>query len=320
MTLTRTPPATRRKAYSPINTRWCYVFILPSLILAGLFTFWPLLASWYYSLHAWSGFTVDRTFVGLSNYLQLTRDPQFWNAFRNSFLFMIITVPVRLFLALIIAIVLNDRAFRAAPIFRTVFFLPVVTTTAIVGLVMTFILSPSNGPVNQMLMGIGVISQPIGFLTDPRLALPTVMATSVWKFFGISMVYWLAALQSIPKELYEAARLDGASTWRMHLHITAPLLRIYAVVIVIITAANTLRIFDLVQTMTGGGPYFATEVMEVFIYRTAFSVLGGGVPQLGLASAAGVLFGVTVMVIAVLQAGATRRLNQLRAATGGDQR
>jgi len=313
--------ARSRPSHQPLRhaAAWCYLFVLPGLALAVLFTFWPLAAAWYYSFQEWSGFTKDMDFVGLANYVRLIMDAQFWNAFAHSFLFMIVTVPVRLVLALVLAIVLNDRLFRMATFFRTVFFLPVVTTTAIVGLVMTFVLDPSSGPVNHVLLALGVVDAPVGFLTDPHLAMPTVMATSVWKFFGISLVYWLAALQSIPAELYEAARIDGASGLRMHLTITAPLLKVYAVVIVVITAANTLRIFDLVQTMTGGGPYFATEVIEVYIYRTAFSVLGGGVPQLGLASAAGVFFGVTVMIIALLQVGATRRLAGLRNAVGAGQ-
>lgn len=312
--------ASRRSPYARSTIRWCYLFILPSLILALLFTFWPIAVSWYYSLLDWSGFLGDRTFVGLANYRELTKNPQFWNAFKNSFLFMIITVPARLVLALIVAIVLNDRLLKLSPIFRTFLFIPVVTTTAIVGILMTFILSPSNGPVNQILLGLGLVDRPVGFLTDPHMALWTVMAVSVWKSFGVSMVYWLAALQSIPAELYEAARIDGASALRMHWSITVPLLRTFAIIIILITAANTLRIFDLVQTMTQGGPYFATEVMEVFIYRTAFSVLGGGVPRLGLASAAGVFFGVAVMIIALLQGWAGRRVGQLRRDLGQGRR
>lgn len=292
--------------------RWCYLFVTPSLLLALLFTFWPMAVSWYYSLLDWSGFLDEQAFVGLANYLELVKDPQFWNAFKNSFMFVIVAVPIRLVLALIVAVLLNDRLLRLSPVFRTFFFIPVVTTTAIVGILMTFLLSPSNGPANQILLGLGLVDNPVGFLTDPSLALWTVMGVSVWKHFGVTMIYWLAALQSIPSELYEAARIDGASTVKMHVFVTVPLLRMFAIIIIVITAVNTLQIFDLVQTMTGGGPFFATEVMEVFIYRTAFSVLGGGVPRLGYASAAGVFFGVAIMVLALFQGWAARRVGQLR--------
>lgn len=300
---------------------WCYVFVALSLVLAIMFTFWPMAVSWYYSLLDWTGFLGEKTFLGLGNYFELVKDQQFWNAFKNSFFFIIAAVPIRLVLTLIVAILLNDRMLKLSPIFRTFFFIPVITTTAIIGILMTFLLSPSNnGPVDQILVGIGVVDNPVGFLTDPSLALWTVMGVSVWKHFGVTMVYWLAALQSIPSELYEAAKIDGASTFKMHLGITVPLLKIFAIIIIVITAANTLQIFDLVQTMTGGGPYFATEVMEVFIYRTAFSVLGGGVPRLGYASAAGVFFGVTVMVLALFQGWATRRVGQLRRDLGAGRR
>lgn len=299
------------------NARWCYLFVLPSLVLAGMFTFWPMVASWYYSALDWSGFGTTGEFIGLDNYRELIADEYFWNAFGNSFLFMTVTVPIRLGLALLVAIILNDVRLRLAPIFRTLFFLPVVTTTAIVGILMTFLLSPRGGAVNQILMFVGLTDMPLGFLTDPNLALWSVMGVSIWKGFGISMIYWLAALQSIPSELYEAARVDCASRLRSHLHITLPLMKPFAIIIVLITAANALRIFDLVQTMTQGGPYYATEVIEVYIYRTAFSVIGGGIPRLGLASAAGVLFGVTVMVIALGQGWAARRVAQLRRDLGG---
>ncbi len=132
--------------------RWCYVFMLPSFGLAILFTFWPIAASWYFSLLDWSGFSDERPYIGLANYVELIGDPYFWQAFGRSFLFMAVTVPVRLTLALIVAIVLNDAALRLAPLFRTLFFLPVVTTSAIVGLLMVFVLSPFNGPVNQALV------------------------------------------------------------------------------------------------------------------------------------------------------------------------
>lgn len=298
--------------YARDNERWCYLFMAPTLVLAALFTFWPIVASWYYSMLDWSGYSEVRTFVGLDNYRELFADPFFWDAFGRSFLFMVVAVPIRLGLALVVAIVLNNQALKLSPVFRTFFFIPVVTTTAIVGLLMTFLLSPVNGPVNQMLISLGLVDTPVSFLGNPDSAFWTIIGVSVWKYFGISLVYWLAALQSIPAELYEAANVDGAGGWQRHRDITAPLLKPFAVIIVLITAVNTLRIFDLVYTMTQGGPYFATEVMEIYIYRNAFSVLGGGMPRLGFASAAGVLFGVAVLVIALGQAWAGQRIAEMR--------
>jgi ABC-type sugar transport system permease subunit len=293
--------------------RWCYLFMLPALILTTMFTLYPSVASWYYSLLDWSGFTNERTFVGLSNYAQVIHDQFFWNAFGHSFLFVFGNLPIRLTLALIAAIVLNDRALRLAPLFRTLLFIPVVTTEAIVGIVMTFVLSPAGGPVNQALLDVHLITQPIDFLGNPHTALWTVVAVSIWKGFGIPMIYWLAALQTIPQDVYEAARVDGAGWWQTFRFVTAPLLVPFGVVIVLITAVNTLNVFALVQSMTAGGPFYASEVMDVFIYRLAFGAEGSGaIPQLGYASAAAVFFGLTVMMFTVLQAWSARKAHSLR--------
>ena len=291
--------------------RWCYLFALPNLILAVMFTLYPTVASWYYSFLDWSGFTSDSEWVGLANYREAIDDPYFWDAFRRSFVFMFAAVPIKMALSLIVAIMLNDKALKLAPIFRTLFFLPVVTTAAIVGIVMTFVFSPHNGPVNQALTDLGIVSTPVSFLSDPDTALWTVIAVYVWKSFGITMIYWLAALQVVPQDLYEAARLDGANRWHLHRTITLPLIVPFAAIIALISIVSALNVFALVQTMTGGGPFYATEIMEVYIYRNAFGE--GGLPRLGYASAAAVVFGVTVLVLSLLQGWALRIANAKRA-------
>jgi multiple sugar transport system permease protein len=292
--------------------------MLPSLVLAGLFTFYPMVMSWYFSFLDWSGFTSEQTFVGLANYRELVHDPLFWDAFGRSFLFVVVAVPIRLVLSLLVAIALNNQAFKLAPVFRTFLFLPVVTTAAIVGIVMTFVLSPFQGPVNQVLTGLGLVSAPVDFLGDPDTALWSVMAVEIWKNFGITMIYWLAALQTVPKVYYEAATVDGAGRWQLLRHITVPMLLPFAAIIILLTANSTLHVFAIVQAMTRGGPYFSTQVMEVYIYQTAFAAdQVGGVPRLGYASAAGCFFGLVVMLLAVLQVYAARRAAQVRAALVG---
>jgi len=315
-------PARRRAAPPPQRTlwrqlfkhRWVYLFMLPALILTVMFTLYPIFASFYFSFFQWSGFTADMFYIGGQNYSEVQVDSQFWNAFKNSFVFMLSSVPIKLTLALIIAIVLNDRALRLAPIFRTMFFVPVVTTTAIVGIVMTFIMSPFNGPINGILLDLGLIGRPIDFLGDPKLALFSVVGVEIWKWLGQPMIYWLAALQTIPLSLYEAAAVDGANWWRKFFYITMPMLKPFAIVIVLITAIGTLNVFALVQTMTGGGPFFASEVMEVYIYRTAFGSANSlTLPRIGYASAAAVFFGLSVMVLAIIQTIAAHWANRERA-------
>lgn len=294
--------------------RWCYAFILPTLILAALFTFYPMIMSWYFSFLKWSGFTSDKTWVGLDNYRTLIQDDAFWAAFGRSFLFVLVAVPIKLILSLLVAILLNNQAMKLSPVFRTMFFLPVVTTAAIVGIVMTFIFDPFNGPVNEALQTTNIIGEAIDFRGDPRTALWTVMGVEIWKNFGIAMIYWLAALQTVPKVYYEAAMVDGAGKWGLLRHITVPILLPFAAIITLLTANATLKVFAIVQTMTEGGPARASEVMEVFIYREAFVGEAGGTPQLGYASAAGVFFGVAVMVIALFQIWAARKAAGMRSA------
>ena len=294
-----------------VKARWCYLFMLPSLLLTGLFTFYPIFASWYFSFLDWSGFTDTKLLVGFANYREVMGDALFWGAFRRSFIFMLVSVPLQLVFSLIVAVVLNDKSFGLAPLFRTLFFIPVVTTTAIVGIVMTFIFSPFNGPVNRILVNSGILNQPIDFLGNPQTALGTVIGVFVWKWFGITMIYWLAALQTVPSDLYEAAKLDGAGRWHIFRYIIVPLLTPFAIVITLITAVGSLNVFALVQTMTAGGPYYSSEVMEVYIYRTAFGTSSGGsVPRLGYASAAGVFFGLAVMVITIFQGLAARSMRR----------
>lgn len=315
--ITSMPPPSQRKnslRSQIVKHRWVYLFMLPSLILTVMFTLYPIFASAYYSLFQWSGFTADPFWIGFQNYQDVIIDNQFWNAFKNSFIFMLTSVPIKLTLALVIAIVLNDRALRLSPIFRTMFFVPVVTTTAIVGIVMTFIMSPFNGPINTVLLDLGMIARPIDFLGDPKASLFSVVGVEIWKWLGNPMIYWLAALQTIPPSLYEAAEVDGANWWRKFFHITMPLLKPFAVVITLITAVGTLNVFALVQTMTGGGPFFSSEVMEVYIYRTAFGAANSmTLPRIGYASAAAVFFGISVMFLALLQVVAGQWANRERA-------
>jgi multiple sugar transport system permease protein len=282
--------------------RWCYIFMFPAFVLIVMFSFYPIVASWFYSLLDWSGISSDRTFIGLDNYREIIHDKYFWDAFRRSFYFMFATVPLEVGLSLVVAVILNDRALRWAPIFRTLFFIPVVTTTAIMSIVMSFVFGAFNGPVNQGLISLRILDTPIDWLGDPDTALWTMALIGVWKWFGQPMIYWLAALQTIPADLYEAARVDGASGPRIFRTITLPLLVPFAIIILLIISVGNLSVFALIQAATNGGPFFATETMELYIYRNAFGANTGSFtePRLGYASAAGIIFGVCIMLISAL--------------------
>ncbi|WP_432936868.1 carbohydrate ABC transporter permease [Kribbella sp. CA-253562] len=281
---------------------WIYLFLLPTIVGYGLYTVYPLAASWWYAFLDWPGFADRGTFVGIANFQLLWADDLFWNSFVNSLVFLVIAVPLRVGLALLLAIVLNRRTTPLRGLFRTLLFLPVVTTGAIVGVVFTLILD-AGGPVNLALVKSALVDSPVDFLGSSGLSLYSVIGVWVWKWLGITLIYWLAALQTIPGELYEAARMDGAGAWKEFRHVTLPLLLPFLVVITLIDMVGALNVFDLVITLTGGGPAFSSEVVEVYIYRTAF---GATVPQLGYASAAAVLFGLLTMVLAVGQAAGIR--------------
>ncbi len=313
---TTAAPARRWQRYS--TPFWCYVFMAPATILAGLFTFYPMVMSWVYSTYDWNGFSSAKDFVGLGNYQELWGDGLFWDAFGRSLIFVLFGTPLRVGVALALAILLNRQALRMSPVFRTMFFMPVVTTAAIVGIVMTFILGSYGSPINEALQQLHLIDAPIDFLSNPDSALWSVLMVHVWKNTGITMIYWLAVLQTVPQSYYDAAKVDGAGAWAILRHITVPILAPFAVVIIVLTANENLHAFALVQAMTEGGPYFSTQVIEVYIYQTAFaSETAGGIPRLGYASAAGCFFGTAALVLALLQGLAVRQSRNMRGQLGG---
>jgi multiple sugar transport system permease protein len=283
--------------------RHLYVFLLPFVALFVLFTLIPIGASWYYSLLDWNGFQKKGAFVGLANYGEIVRDKYFWNAVGNTFLFVATAAPLRVVVALLLALVLNTRRVPAANFFRTVIFTPVVTTGAIIGVVMGLVLDPAGGPVNLLLKQAGLLKVPLNFLGEATTAFPSAVVIWSWKWLGITLIYWLAALQTIPRELYEAAQIDGAGGLRAFTYVTVPLLLPFAAIIILITAVDATRVFELMLTLTGGGPFFATEVIEIYIYRFAFTA---NIPRLGYASAAAALFGIVFMAFTLSQTLAVR--------------
>lgn len=305
------PAGTKSLGRRMWEARWCYAFLAPGVVLTVLFSVWPIIGSWYYSFYTWDGFSSTMYWAGLSNYVQLVHDATFWGDFGRSFVFMVVSVPLEVGVALIVAVVLNDRALKLAPIYRTLFFLPVVMTTAIVSIVMQEVFGAFNGPVNQALLALHLIKAPVTWLGSPNTVMGTAIVIFVWKWMGQPMVYWLAALQTVPPDLYEQARVDGARGWDTLRRITVPLVAPFGAIIVFIIAVGNLNVFAFLQALTGGGPYFASETMELFIYRWAFGTSnGGGSVQLGYASAAAIFFGIAVIFIALPQIGLVARLRQ----------
>jgi len=294
---------TSRKRQEWLNYRtrkqlWCLLFIAPQLILFVLFAAYPIVMSYVYAFFNWSGFGPLKDFVGFSNFMETIRDPFFWNAFRNSMTYMFYIVVIQVPLALLMALLLNAGWLKGKAFYRMIYFLPVVTTTAVEGLVMRFIFGAYKGVLNEILLRIGVIRAPVDWLGSIDTAFFIVVIVGIWKSFGMKMIYWLAGIQSLPKEVFEAARIDGAGPVQLLRYITVPLLLPVGSVILLISAVNALHVFDLVKSMTDGGPAFKTDMVDLYIYRYAFS--SNGEARVGFASAAGVLYGIVVMVISLV--------------------
>lgn len=275
---------------------WCWVFMLPTLLLYILFQGYPIITSAWYSMLDWSGMTMNATFVGLQNFKELLADPLFKNSVVNSFKYVIFSVPIQLILSLVIAYILTSIIRKGATVFRTMYFIPVITTASIVGIIMIFIFG-GTGPINQVLALLGIDT--INFLGDEKTALFTVVLIGIWKDLGTYMIYWIAALQSVSQDVYEAAKIDGAGKFRTFTDVVFPLILPIGGVIAVLCVIGSLKVFDIVQTMTNGGPYFATDVVATFVYRTAYSSTTGS-PRLGYASAAALLFGLMVVTIGVV--------------------
>mgnify|MGYP002524444641 CR=1 FL=1 len=301
--------AVKRKEIIHTNL-WCWAFMSLTVVFYFVFQGWPILCSIWYSLLDWSGMTTNYKFVGLSNYRELLSDQLFWNAFFNSFKYTALIVPLELAVSLFIAYVLNNQKLKFKSGYRTIFFLPVVTTASIVGIIMVFVFGV-NGPVNNLLINVGMLKRGINWLGNGKYAMGTVVLISIWKDCGTYMIYWLAALQSVPQDLYEAATVDGATKRRTFFQIVLPLIAPTAGIIAILCTINSLKVFDLVKTMTEGGPFYATDVIATFVYRSAFSS-EIGMPRLGYSSAAALIFGFAVIVVGAILNTIKGKLNSKR--------
>jgi ABC-type sugar transport system permease subunit len=274
------------------------------VILLMVFTIYPIFASLGYTLYQWNGIGDPSQFVGLDNFKQVIHDTLFWGAFAHTFIYMLVLVPVQLTLALILALVLNNPKLRFATFYRSVFFIPVVTSSAVIGVVVQLILTNFGDNLNELLISLHLIHDHIDWLGDPHFALGIIIIVGIWNTLGYNLVYFLAGLQTIPVDLYEAAKIDGANSFARFVYITVPMLRAVGLVILILAILGSLQVFDLVQVLTGGGPYFATEVVNTYIYHEAFGGFSASAsvqPNIGFASAASFFYGMILLVLSFFQ-------------------
>jgi multiple sugar transport system permease protein len=269
-------------------------FVAPALVVICVFFFLPLLAALALSLTDFDIYALaDRAnlrFVGLRNYFRLLETPLFWQALGNTFYFVIVGAPLSIVASLAAALLLHSKLARFKGFFRTALFAPVVTTLVAVAVIWRYLFNTRYGFLNYALGHIGI--GPIDWLGDPHWAMPAIIVFAVWKNFGYNMIILLAGLHSIPEELYEAARIDGASYMRRLVHVTLPMLSPLLVMVSILTVAGYFQLFAEPYVMTQGGPLQSTVSVLYFMYEEGFK-------WWSLGSASAVAFTLFVIVLAV---------------------
>jgi multiple sugar transport system permease protein len=289
------------------QTITAYTFLLPGIMLFAIFMIYPLLKAFQMSLYEWSIFPgKESIYLGLDNYTRAFNDPITRIAFRNTVLYMAITVPGQMILAMIAAILLNNIT-RGRVFFRTLYYLPVITSWVIVSLLFKYLFQWPNGLINNLLVDrFHLIAEPVQWLFQPSTALIAIIALGTWKGIGWSMVIYLAALQTIPIELYEVAAIDGADAWKRFWGITLPLLRPTVVFTLVMLVIGGFNVFISVVLMTGGGPLHKTEVLLTYMYNQAFDFL-----DFGYGSALSYLLAGLILFLSVMQLKLLRRPQEL---------
>ncbi|WPC08955.1 sugar ABC transporter permease [Globicatella sp. PHS-GS-PNBC-21-1553] len=289
-TKTLSKSARKRKL---VDTLTAYSFIAPNFIGFAIFTLGPIIFAVLLSFYDWDG-SNPMKYIGINNYTRMVADPRVRAAFMNTIIFVIGTVPLTLVCSLGLAVLLNQQI-RGRNIFRTISFFPYVASLVAVAAVWNMIFSPVNGPINEILERLGVMDPP-RWAADKDWAMITVIFFSVWKQMGYYMVIFLAGLQGITAELYEAAELDGASNWGKFRNVTLPQLRPVTFFVLMMLTINSFKVYDQVYMITQGGPGTSTLVLVYEIYNTAFKNW-----NLGYSSAISMLLFVLVLVVTIVQ-------------------
>lgn len=274
-----------------------WIFAAPALIVIGVFFGLPVLSALALSLTDFDLYALADTrnlrFTGLDNYIDLLQTPMFWKALGNTAYFVVLGVPLSIALSLGAALLLNAPAARFKALFRTALFAPVVTTLVAVAVIWRYLFHTRYGLVNWGLGHLGI--NPVDWLGDPHWAMPTIILFAVWKNFGYNMVIFLAGLQAIPKDLYEAARIDGASRWQQLLHITLPMLGPVLLVVGVITVSGYFQLFAEPYVMTRGDPLQSTVSVLYFMFEEGFKWW-----NLGRASAVAFLLFLIILAVTTL--------------------
>ena len=271
-----------------------YSFVIPNFIGYFIFIFLPVCFSFILSVMKWDGSNVPMVFVGLQNFQKLFHDSTFIISLKNTLWYAVFTVPLTLVASLLIAVLLNSKI-KGIVVYRTAFFFPYVASLVAVGAVWNMLFQPDFGPINEFLRFIGMQNPP-KWCASTDWAMWVIIIVSVWKYMGYYMIVYLAALQGIAKDLYEAAEIDGATGFKKLRYITIPMLTPTTFFVVIMLTIQCFKVFDLIYVMTGGGPGRSTNVLVNHIYNAAFVDF-----KFGYASASALVLFAIVLVITLIQ-------------------
>jgi multiple sugar transport system permease protein len=285
----RSTPGARRSEHEGLTA---LLFLLPNLVGFLVFTALPVGAAFLLAFYDYD-LLLGASFAGLENFRELVSDEVFRAAFFNTVYFTAVSVPLSVVLGLATAMLVN-QALRGIVVFRSVFLLPYVTVTVALSLVWKWIYLPDIGLINSALGVLGIVGP--AWLTSEQWAMPGLILMTVWKSFGYNMVLFLAGLQSIPEHLYDAAKVDGATTWRRFVHITLPMLSPTTFFVVVISVISSFQVFDQALIMTNGGPGTATTTLVLYIYQVGFQSF-----DMGYAAAVALVLFAAIFVFTVVQ-------------------
>ena len=269
-----------------------YLFLLPAIAFLGLTSFLPVLQAIYLSFTNYD-FVSSPTFNGWQNYINLWRDRTFWKVLSNTLVYLSFVVPSLVILPLVLAILVNQKL-RSIKFFRAVYYFPVIVSVVVAGIAWKWVYA-ENGILNYFLSIITFQSVKVPWLTDPRTAIFAIIAVVIWRGVGYYMVIYLAGLQAIPVDLYEAAAIDGSDGWQKHVDITIPLMQPYIILVSIISSISAMKIFEEVYIMSQGGPANSTKTVVYYLYDKGFTSL-----EMGYASAIGVFLFLIIFTISIL--------------------
>lgn len=288
-------PSTPRRKLKETNGTAVFLFLSPTLLFFAVFFLFPILATIYLSFHKWDllGPVADAPFSGFDNYRVLMSDSRFLKTLANTFLFVLANLIFMPALALGVAYLLKEVKFLPW-LWRLLFFLPVITSAVAMSLVWQYIFDPTYGPLNEMLKAVGL--KPQGWIMSTKQSLLSIVIVSLWQGIGYHAIIYLAGLQGISEDYYEAAKIDGANGWRRFTAITVPLLKPTSVFVFVMVAINAFQAFTQFYVMTNGGPMDSSNVLGLYIYQTAFEFL-----NMGKAAAMSVILFVLVILFSAVQ-------------------